>query len=519
VHTRSLCVLFLMAACAAPSAKIDTPGGEGGGDQQAGSGGSPMTATGGKPATGGTSGAGGGTPDAGPMADARSTPRDAAGDTGTPSDPGPTPDASPPISEPASCARKVPASDLTQLAAAIAAAMPGDCVVLANGSYNGTGVISINRTGTPEAPIVITAETIGGATIAGMGGFSLDMPAAHVIIRGFKFTHAGGLVMGLGTHHCLITRNVFQPGGGNYLYIQGLDQEVSYNIFQNKTSEGGMVRLDAPSRSHAGTQRTYIHHNHFLKHEFAGGNGGECIATWGGFTRAEHNLFEQCNGDPEIISIKASDGIYRYNTFRGSSRGMVTLRYSNRTIIDGNYFFGLRGGIRAYGKDHKIINNHFEGNNGVGIFVSHGSGTNYIQIERMLIAHNTLVNDGIAPRGGEDPPLTVTIANNIIRKDGGTFINAGGDWQATYAGNIFWGSATTNIPAAGFRKVDPLLMGGRLGAGSPAIDSASGAHGVMDDIDGQPRTGLADVGADEVSTAPVLRRPLTARDVGPMAGM
>ncbi|WP_406051262.1 hypothetical protein [Kribbella sp. NBC_00889] len=35
------------------------------------------------------------------------------------------------------------------------------------------------------------------------------------------------------------------------------------------------------------------------------------------------------------------------------------------------------------------------------------------------------------------------------------------------------------------------------------------------DLDGQPRTGTADVGADEYSKASAINRPLTPADVGP----
>jgi poly(beta-D-mannuronate) lyase len=535
----SITALFLLGACTPAKTMTRGPGdqgGEGGGD--GGTGGTPSTATGGKPGTGGKgdtggavgtggaapggSGGGGGTAlDAGP-----GEPDSGARDSGPPPDLGPTPDAPPALGEPPVCARKVPVSGLAPLATAIGAAMPGDCIVLANGSYDSTGVISVNRAGTAAARITITAETIGGVTISGAGGFHLDSPAAYVVIRGFKFTHSGALVMGLDTNHCTITRNVFElAGSGDYLYVQGLDQEVSYNLFQNKTSAGAMVQIDASGRSHAGTQRPYLHHNHWYKHNFTGGNGGECIATWGGFTRAEYNLFQECNGDPEIITAKSSDGIYRYNTFRDSTRGMFSFRYGNRITAEGNFFFGLAGGIRAYGTDHKIINNYFEGNKGVGIYVSNGAadGT-YIQIQRMLIANNTLVGDAIAPRAGDLPPLTVTIVNNIVRKDGGTFASEGPGWMGTkWEGNIFWGSATTTIPASGYKKVDPLLTasGGvsHLGAGSPAIDGAVGSYGVTEDMDGQPRMGVADVGADELSTAAVKRRPLTATDVGPMAGL
>ena len=44
----------------------------------------------------------------------------------------------------------------------------------------------------------------------------------------------------------------------------------------------------------------------------------------------------------------------------------------------------------------------------------------------------------------------------------------------------------------------------RLAAGSPAIDAAdSGFPLVTDDIDGQPRSGKPDMGADEFLMAPM----------------
>jgi hypothetical protein len=38
---------------------------------------------------------------------------------------------------------------------------------------------------------------------------------------------------------------------------------------------------------------------------------------------------------------------------------------------------------------------------------------------------------------------------------------------------------------------------------------------VKSDIDGQSRAAPADVGCDQISTAPVTNRPLKAEDVGP----
>jgi hypothetical protein len=54
-----------------------------------------------------------------------------------------------------------------------------------------------------------------------------------------------------------------------------------------------------------------------------------------------------------------------------------------------------------------------------------------------------------------------------------------------------------------------------LGANNTAV-AAVGAAPVLEDIEGQARQ-QPDVGADELSTGPVLRGPLTAADVGPNA--
>jgi len=67
--------------------------------------------------------------------------------------------------------------------------------------------------------------------------------------------------------------------------------------------------------------------------------------------------------------------------------------------------------------------------------------------------------------------------------------------------------------------VDPLLAVSsdglfRPSTGSPAIDAAPSSTLFLNDMDGQPRDGLFDIGADEASGAQITRIPLTANDVG-----
>jgi hypothetical protein len=120
-------------------------------------------------------------------------------------------------------------------------------------------------------------------------------------------------------------------------------------------------------------------------------------------------------------------------------------------------------------------------------------------------------------------PKNLRIANNIVVGTTGTaFAQPSPFTNATFEGNIVWGGVSAgDIPASGFRAVDPQLQmdgSGRyhLGTNSPAVNTAVGAAPVPDDIEGQARQ-QPDVGAAVVSTGPVLRRPVTAADVGPNA--
>jgi poly(beta-D-mannuronate) lyase len=412
-------------------------------------------------------------------------------------------------------------TSISALQSAINTAGPGDTLTLADGSYSASG-ITIGRAGTASAPITITAETVGGATIAGSGGFRFTGTAAYVVVRGFRLTHSGAVETAVGSHHCRISRNHFQrSGGGQHLVMYGFDHEVDYNRFQDRANSPTITldkNLSDSWPTHNNTSRIYIHHNHFLRSSNTAGNGGESIQTWAGFTRAEQNLFEETNGDPEVISSKASDSIYRYNTFRNITRGQLVLRYARRCTIDGNFFFNAQG-IRIHGDNHKVRNNYLESSK--TIVIADGK-SGYLPVVNVEVSFNTLVNSTISSQSGDTPPTSTRVANNIVQADSGTLVSHRG--SITFEGNILWGAAANGtLPASGFRRVDPELVRNgngvlHLGPSSPAIDSAAGSYALGDDLDGQPRSGAKDVGADEVVDTPAERRALTSGDVGPAAG-
>jgi Chondroitinase B len=433
-------------------------------------------------------------------------------------------------------------SSLSLLQSRIDSAIAGDLIILTDGVYTASATININRQGTAQNPIVISAETIGGAEIRGSASFSLDSPAAFIVIRGFRLTHAIGTVqVRAGTSHCRITRNVFQlTGDGRYLLVSGDDCEVDHNTFQNKSTPGQMFSIHGPGSSGM-AQRTWVHHNLFQNFTSIGGNGGETLqiglsgkSLTDAHTLVENNLFVMCNGENELISNKSSANTFRYNTIRDSTSGELTLRHGNDCVVHSNFFINSAG-LRFFGDDHRIYSNYFEecdpgiqiGNGGTNI--PPGELTGHDRPDRVRVSFNTLINNNrsvIMP--GRTNGLGATdlvFSNNIIQSNSGSILTLSGPTpNARFEGNIVFGSAPNgDMPASGARRINPLLARDpfgvfRLQSTSPAINSSVGSYPeVTLDLDGHSRSGAKDVGADEFSTAPVIRRPLTTADVGPNA--
>jgi len=434
-------------------------------------------------------------------------------------------------------------SSLSALQSRINSALPGDLIILTNGIYTSTATINIDRQGTSQNPITIAADTIGGAEIRGSASFSVNSPAAWIVIRGFRLTHSIGTVQArAGTSHIRLTRNVFQlTGDGRYLLVSGDDCEVDHNTFQNKSTAGQMFSIHGPGSSGM-AQRTWVHHNLFQNFTSIGANGGETLqiglsgrSLTNAHTLIENNLFVNCNGENEMISNKSSANTYRYNTFRDSTSGELTLRHGNDCVVHSNFFLNTAG-LRFFGDDHQIYSNYFEDcdpgfqiGNGDGEVADGAPLTSHDRPDRVRVSFNTLVNNNrsvIMPGRTNGLGATALVfANNIIQSNSGVILDLGGPApNARFEGNIVFGSATNgDMPTSGARRVNPLLSQDsfsifRLQSTSPAINTAVGSYPeVTIDLDGHTRSGTKDVGADEFSTAPVIRRPLTTANVGPNA--
>jgi hypothetical protein len=434
-------------------------------------------------------------------------------------------------------------TSISALQSALGSAAPGDVIELADGSYSTSSTITISRSGTAAAPITVRAQHVGGATITGSGGFAFGSGVSNVALAGFRLTGSRTLNIPVGVTHIQLTRNLFQLAGSvqYWVTVGGDDAQIDHNTFQHKSTAGNFIEVVGPGTSGM-AQRTWIHHNYFLDQSFTGSNGGESIRVGlsgrqHGSAKAlvEYNLFEKCNGDLEVISVKSTDDVIRYNTLR-NSKGTITLRHGWNNRVEGNYLIGNSTGIRMFGNYHVVVNNVVENSTGQALEIGGGeirddtnSTTAHEAVDHALVAFNTFVNDRSSPiqmgDGGKSfQPSDVTVADNIISGTGGSALSLAGGSNLHYQGNMLYGVSGGAMPTSGYRTANPKLVldaGGvyRLSSGSPAIGAALGSYPqVTLDMDGQTRGGTFDVGADQFAASGPNREPLTTADVGPAAG-
>ena len=410
-------------------------------------------------------------------------------------------------------ATDIEVDSLSGLERAIATASPGDYITVADGKYVSSGAITVVVAGTKERPIVIAAKTVGGVEIQGAAGFRLESPATYVVIQGFNFTHKSGeMELAEGVHHCRITRNDFElavTGRARYLSVVGDDNEIDHNTFRNKDTEGQMLQVEGPGSS-AMAHRTWIHHNYF--HDFKNsrrnnssalhiGRSGRSMSS--AYSVVEHNLFVRTHGENEgAICNKATDNIYRYNTF-GEDSSELSLRHGKRCLVYGNFFLGGNG-LRFFSQDHRIYSNYFEncrpaiaiGNGGATI--PPGPLTSHERPDRVQVVYNTLVNNRsnvqMSRRRNGLGATDLVFANNII-VGGNKAVSIDGPLaNPIWEGNILWSNegGPGDIPDSGFTAVDPQLASRKFGRykireASPAVGNGAGSYPYVTlDVEGQP---------------------------------
>jgi len=441
--------------------------------------------------------------------------------------------------------------DASEIQDAMSRAQPGDTLTMANGIWVDEDIDFFGN-GEDGLPILLRAETPGYVILTGKS--RMDISGSYLVVDGLYFLN-GTLdrykvhvisISSYESRYCRITNTAVVNYNAadwelhyKWLQVKGEYHRVDHCYFSGKTHRDAMVKIVTPSNSR-------FDHNYLGDIDVGKtDNNWEALRIQGadvsyGHVIVEDNLFYHCDGEIEIISLKAGDNDIRRNTFY-ECIGTVTCRKNESNRIYGNFFIGNdvpgTAGVRMYSKDHQVYNNYFErlmGGKGAIAFVygQHDSlQLENPEVENVTVVFNTMVECdpnievGImysVSSGRVVPPRDLLIANNITYKTTGVMINHGdGVENISYAGNIMFGTTLGISDSAGITLVDPQLELAdgiwRLTTDSPALNGAVGEYPyVTIDIDGQDRVdGLNDIGSDELSTESIVSCPLTKEEVGP----
>jgi len=329
-------------------------------------------------------------------------------------------------------------SSTSELTDALSKAAKGDNIVLKNGTYKDVNIKFVGE-GTEDSPINLSAETAGEVFIEGES--SLELSGNYLQVRGLFFrnghspkknviafrTSPKDVANYSSVTNCVILdfNNLERDKDNLWVQFYGKHNELSNCYLAGKTNGGPTVRVDLKGNQSIRNYHKIIN-NHFGPRPRKGGARGETIQLGSSFTSMSpsnttiaNNLFEECNGEVEIISSKTNFNIIKNNVFY-KSEGSVVTRHGNYVSVDGNYFIGdgeneNYGGIRIINTGHWVTNNLFYKIKGKNfrspIAIMNGipkSPLNrYNQVTDVVVAYNTFVDS--------DSPFQFGVGTNIAQ--------------------------------------------------------------------------------------------------------
>lgn len=341
-------------------------------------------------------------------------------------------------------------NNVTEFAAAIEEAKPGDRIVLANGTWTDVE-LKFSASGTEEEPIYILAQDKGQVFFEGQSNLKM----------GGEYLHLAGLVFRNGytptssvislqkdkdtpCNHCRVTECVIDNYNPSerfdtdyWVEIYGKHNRFDHNYLVGKRNRG--VTLAVRMKNERDRENHHIiDHNYFGYHPILGSNGGETLrigtshySLSNANTVVEDNYFERCNGEHEIISSKSCQNVFRNNTFF-ECQGTLTMRHGNETLVENNYFLGNRkantGGIRIINETQTVRNNYLYGLTGYrfrgALVIMNGVPNSplnrYFQVKDSDMSQNLVVDsDYIQLCAGSDeersaPPINTSFTENVI---------------------------------------------------------------------------------------------------------
>jgi poly(beta-D-mannuronate) lyase len=325
-----------------------------------------------------------------------------------------------------------------ELHTAIKNVKAGTSIVLKNGVWKDVNIKFIGE-GQEGNPISLKAEKAGEVFIEGES--SLEISGNYLQVSGLFFRNGHSptknvIAFRTGTKkvanhssvsNCVILdfNNLERDQDNLWVQFYGKHNTLENCYIAGKINGGPTVRVDLKGNQSIRNYHKIIN-NHFGPRPRKGGARGETIQLGSSFTSMSpshtliaNNLFEECNGEVEIISSKTNFNIIRNNVFY-KSEGSVVTRHGNYVHVDGNYFIGdgineQYGGIRIINTGHWVTNNLFYKIKGKNfrspIAIMNGipkSPLNrYNQVTDVVVAYNTFVDS--------DSPFQFGVGTNIAQ--------------------------------------------------------------------------------------------------------
>ncbi|WP_452226543.1 polysaccharide lyase 6 family protein [Lacinutrix cladophorae] len=417
-------------------------------------------------------------------------------------------------------------NDLSEFNKAVKNANPGDIITLANGVWKDAELVFEGK-GTAEDPITLNVEEKGKVTLE--GNSNLQLAGEHLIVEGlvFKngFTPTNAVISFRKNREeiannsrlteCVIDNynNPERQVQDYWITIYGKNNRIDHNHIVGKKNLGVtmIVGLDTKS-SRANNHK--IDHNYFGPRPTYGNNGGETLrigtshhALENSNTLVASNYFDRTNGEHEIISNKACQNTFKYNTFFECT-GTLTMRHGNETLVDGNMFIGNNkpstGGVRIINETQTVINNYHIGLTGYrfrGAFVMMNGVPNsppnrYVPVINSKANNNIFIDcNHILFGAGNDAersqaPKTSEFSGNIIyNKNESDIFTIDADISGiTFKNNLLSKNGKTSINE-GFENAEISLVKNKQGYFIPKSDKIKRAINISPEIATKENTG------------------------------
>lgn len=347
-----------------------------------------------------------------------------------------------------------------QYADAIENVQPGAKIMLADGEWRDFDMV-VRGAGTVDSPIEVFAETPGKVVLS--GNSSLRIGGEHITVSGLLFQDgfsprnevisyridADNLANNSRVTNTVIANysNPERKQRDLWVGLYGKNNSFDRNHLEGKLNAGPTLAVKLNTEQSRDNKHV-IANNYFGPRPVFGSNGGETFrigtshySLTDSNTLVENNYFDRCSGEVEIVSSKSGGNVFRRNTFY-ASRGTLTLRHGNGTLIEENLFDGANapytGGVRVINARQTVRNNYFKdltGNRFSGALVVMNGVPNspinrYHQVDEAIIENNVFENVTAIELGeGSDAERTAVpinskfLGNTIIGRNSGTPFN------------------------------------------------------------------------------------------------